>query len=49
MPIAPAFTLLFTALKLTGFIDWSWWWITCPVWGACALYVFGSVLEAVLD
>lgn len=24
---------LFVALKLTGFIDWSWWWVTLPFWG----------------
>lgn len=25
--------LLFLALKLTGYIDWSWWWVTAPLWG----------------
>ena len=24
--------LVFLVLKLTGFIDWSWWWITAPLW-----------------
>ena len=24
--------VLFVALKLTGFIDWSWWWVTAPFW-----------------
>jgi hypothetical protein len=24
--------LLFLALKLTGYITWSWWWITAPLW-----------------
>jgi hypothetical protein len=23
---------IFTVLKLTGAIAWSWWWITAPVW-----------------
>ena len=22
----------FVTLKLTGFIDWSWWWVTAPFW-----------------
>ena len=22
----------FIVLKLTGVIDWSWWWILAPVW-----------------
>lgn len=30
-------TLLFIALKLTGFIDWSWWWVLAPAWGPYAL------------
>ena len=25
-------TLLFIGLKLTHFIDWSWWWVLSPLW-----------------
>jgi hypothetical protein len=24
--------IVFTVLKLTGFIDWSWWWVLSPLW-----------------
>jgi hypothetical protein len=24
--------LIFLTLKLTGHIDWSWWWVTSPIW-----------------
>ena len=24
--------LIFLVLKLTNFIDWSWWWVTAPLW-----------------
>jgi hypothetical protein len=24
-------TIVFMALKLTGVIDWSWWWVMSPV------------------
>lgn len=24
--------LVFLVMKLTGFIDWSWWWVTAPLW-----------------
>ncbi len=24
--------LLFIALKLMGFIDWSWFWVLSPLW-----------------
>ncbi len=31
-------TILFIALKLLGYIDWSWWWVLSPIWG-CALFI----------
>ncbi len=31
-----ALTVLFVGLKLTGHIDWSWWWVLAPLWGAVA-------------
>jgi len=24
--------LIFMVLKLTNHIDWSWWWVTAPLW-----------------
>ena len=24
--------ILFIALKLTGVIAWSWWWVLAPIW-----------------
>lgn len=24
--------LIFLVLKLTGYITWSWWWVTAPLW-----------------
>lgn len=30
---------VFTTLKLTGYIDWSWWWVTAPLWGGIALFL----------
>jgi hypothetical protein len=29
--------LIFLILKLTDNIDWSWWWVTSPLWIAFAL------------
>ena len=29
--------VLFVALKLSGVINWSWWWVTLPFWGGFAL------------
>jgi hypothetical protein len=31
--------LIFMTLKLTGSIDWSWWWVTSPLWIPLALIV----------
>jgi hypothetical protein len=25
-------TIVFIVLKLTGSIDWSWWWVVAPLW-----------------
>lgn len=24
--------VVFLVLKLTNTVDWSWWWITAPIW-----------------
>lgn len=39
----PALALLLMALKLTGHIDWSWWWVWAPLWvpASIALGVVG--------
>lgn len=29
--------LIFLILKLTDRIDWSWWWVTCPLWIPAAI------------
>lgn len=29
--------LVFIVLKLTGTIDWSWWWVTSPLWGGIVI------------
>lgn len=41
--------LLFLGLKLTGYIAWSWWWVTAPLWiPVLVLAVFMSVPLAVV-
>lgn len=36
--------LVFLVLKLTGVIDWSWWWVTSPLWLAALAAVAALVL-----
>lgn len=35
--------LIFLVLKLTDNIDWSWWWVTSPLWMpiSIAILIFG--------
>ncbi|MBD5374339.1 MAG: hypothetical protein HDR77_02530 [Bacteroides sp.] len=28
---------IFLTLKLCKVIDWSWWWVTAPLWGIFAI------------
>jgi len=34
-------TILFIGLKLTNYIDWSWWLVLLPLYGGLAL-IFGT-------
>lgn len=42
--IAWMFTAIFVTLKLTGHIDWSWWWVFSPVWGLAALKILLGII-----
>jgi hypothetical protein len=42
-----ALGILFIGLKLTGHIDWSWWWVTAPLWGDIAIVLAICVVLAV--
>ena len=43
--------LIFITLKLTGYITWSWWLVTLPLWGGVALIfsllIIGPVIAIV--
>jgi hypothetical protein len=34
----------FVVLKLTGYINWSWWLVTLPFWGGFALLLIGFIV-----
>lgn len=40
--------LIFMILKLTHYIDWSWWYVTLPLWGGFALILIISIIIIVL-
>jgi hypothetical protein len=31
--------IVFLILKLTNNIDWSWWWVTSPLWIGLAIVI----------
>lgn len=41
-----ALTLLFIGLKLTNYIDWSWWWILSPIWG---VFAFAIIIITIIE
>ena len=36
-------TIVFIVLKLTDYIDWSWWWVLSPLW-----FPLAAVLSIIL-
>jgi uncharacterized membrane protein len=30
---------IFLILKLTNHINWSWWWVTSPLWGPFVIFI----------
>ena len=51
--LSGALFLLFLGLKLTGYITWSWWWVTAPLWGGLAivlaLILIGVIIALLLE
>ncbi|MDB4285866.1 hypothetical protein N9933_01030 [bacterium] len=39
--------LIFLVLKLTNYIDWSWWWVTSPLWISLLLSLFFVLIIAI--
>lgn len=37
-------TIAFIVLKLTGVIEWSWWWVLLPLWGPVALVLVAMAI-----
>lgn len=37
MGISSVVGIVFIILKLVGVIEWSWWWVTLPLWGGIVL------------
>jgi hypothetical protein len=46
-------TIVFITLKLTNYINWSWWWVLSPLWiNACivlSILVIGIVIFLIAE
>jgi hypothetical protein len=43
---------IFLVLKLTGHINWSWWWVTAPLWiplAICCILLMIAGIIALTD
>lgn len=41
--------IVFLILKLTGEIDWSWWWVTSPLWiPVCIVFAVFTIAAFIL-
>ena len=42
-------TIVFTVLKLTRVITWSWWWVLTPMWISILLLIVVLIIGMLLD
>lgn len=40
--------IVFLILKLTNVIDWSWWWVTAPLWMSIGLGIVLVLIYSVV-
>lgn len=40
--------VVFLVLKLTETIDWSWWWVTAPLWIPVGLVLVIAIISWVI-
>ena len=46
--LASLLFVAFLVLKLTGHIDWSWWWVTSPLWISVGFFVLILLVVALV-
>lgn len=40
----PLLIILLIGLKLTGYLEWSWWWVLAPIWGPAAFFAVAFLI-----
>lgn len=46
--IGTALFIVFLILKLTHVINWSWWWITAPLWISFGLVILFFIVIVII-
>lgn len=41
-------TIVFIVLKLTGYIDWNWFWVLSPILIPIIIFIFGILIFAII-
>ena len=41
--------VIFLILKLTGCIDWLWFWVLSPIWIPLAIGIYMTILDVVVE
>lgn len=41
-------TIVFITLKLCNVINWSWWWVTMPLWAFPVACLWGGAIIAAI-
>lgn len=41
--------ILFIGLKLTGYINWSWFWVLAPLWIELLLILFVGIIVLIIN
>lgn len=42
-------TIAFIVLKLTHFIDWSWWWVLSPALGVAVIVILILIVLGIIS
>lgn len=47
-PICMVLFIVFLVLKLTNTIDWSWWWVSAPLWIPLCITLLALVILGII-
>lgn len=48
-PFTSILTIIFVIAKLTGVLDWSWWWVFSPLWFPLAIVLTFLLIVSIIS